>query len=268
MPHHCLEVMTIQANAFRQLVEALKDLLVDTSILFDETGMKIFTVDTAHIAVIHLKLDADKFEHYYCEKPITIGINMLLFHKIIKHINSNDTLTLYKDDLPELGSDYLGIKIENIEKSSKSNYHVTLYDLDPDSIHIDPIEYNSVITLPSSDFQKIIKDMFTLAQDVEIKNVDKQLIFTCQGDFCKQETVLSDTDKGHLVVYNKNIDKITQGVYNLKYLSLFTRCTNLSSTVEINLRNDLPLIIQYGIASLGQIKLGLSPTIKNDKMDD
>lgn len=262
--HHCLEIMTIQASAFKTLIEALKELLVDTTIIFDETGMKIFTVDTAHIVVIHLKLDADKFEHYYCEKPMSIGINMILFYKIIKTINSNDTLTLFMNSNPDFGMDYLGIKIENVEKNTKTTYKLTLYDLDPENIQIDPIEYNSIITLPSCDFQKIVRDMANIAQDVEIKNIEKQLIFSCQGDFCKQETILSDTDKGNLVIYNRNIDKITQGIFSLKYLVMFTKCTNLSSTVEINLRNDLPLIVQYGIASLGQIKLGMSPTYKND----
>lgn len=264
MSKHCLEIKTIQASAFKTLVEALKELIVDTSIVFDETGMKIFTVDTAHIVVIHLKLDADKFEHFYCEKPMTIGINMILFHKIIKTISSNDTLTLFMSNNSDFGMDYLGIKIENVEKNTKNTFKLNLYELDPEIVSIQPIEYNSVITLPSNEFQKIIRDMANIAQNVEIKVVEKQLIFSCQGDFCKQETVLSDTEKGNLVIYNKNIDKITQGVFNLKYLAMFTKCTNLSNTVEINLGNDLPLIVQYGIASLGQIKLGMSSTYDKD----
>lgn len=259
---HTLEVMTVQTSAFRTLIETLKELLVDSNIQFDHTGMKIFTVDTAHIAVIHLKLDADQFEHYYCEKPMTLGINMINFHKVIKTITSNDTLTLFTDSDSEYGNEYLGIKIESAEK--KNIYKFTLYDLDLEEVHIDPIEYNSVITLPSTEFQKIIRDMASIANEVEIKNIDKQLFFSCKGDFTSLEISLS-SEKGNLVINNRNIDKITQGVFNLKYLFMFTKCTNLSSTVEIHLRNDLPLIVEYGIASLGRIKLGMSPTIPKDK---
>ena len=58
---------------------------------------------------------------------------------------------------------------------------------------------------------------------------------------------------------NDNEHEIYQGVFNLKYLVMFTKCTNLSSVVELYLKNDYPLIIQYSVGSLGLIKLCLAP---------
>jgi uncharacterized membrane protein len=52
--------------------------------------------------------------------------------------------------------------------------------------------------------------------------------------------------------------EIIQGIFSLKYLSIFTKCTNLSNTVEIYLKNNYPIILRYTIASLGEIKLCLS----------
>ena len=98
--------------------------------------------------------------------------------------------------------------------------------------------------------------MNNIADYVEIKNVDNKFILTCQGDFCSQETVLSDNE---LVIISGNNNHIIQGNFNLKYLVLFTKCTNLSNTVELYLKNDYPLIIKYTVASIGSIKLCLSP---------
>jgi proliferating cell nuclear antigen len=53
-----------------------------------------------------------------------------------------------------------------------------------------------------------------------------------------------------------------QGVFSLKYLVLFTKCTNLSSSVEIYLKNDYPLIVKFLVASLGELKLCLSPNVE------
>jgi proliferating cell nuclear antigen len=47
-------------------------------------------------------------------------------------------------------------------------------------------------------------------------------------------------------------------VFSLKYLTIFTKCTNLCSNVEIYLKNSYPIILRYSIASLGEIKLCLS----------
>ena len=49
-----------------------------------------------------------------------------------------------------------------------------------------------------------------------------------------------------------------QGLYDLKYLCVFTKCTNLCSNVDICIKNDYPLVIRYFVASLGTIHLCLS----------
>lgn len=252
---NCLEIKTVQASSFKILVEALKELLTDTCIEFDESGMKIIAMDNSHIVLVHLKLDAQKFEHFYCRGKLSIGVNMLNFHKLIKTINSNDTLTLFMDDAD---INHLGIKIENMDKHTKTIYKLNLLDLDNPQISIDPTEFNSVITLPSSDFQKICRDMNNVSELVEIKNIGNQLIFSCKGDFCCQETVLSDNETGAITTISKNSD-IIQGVFKLKYLVLFTKCTNLCNTIEVYLKNDYPMIIKYAVASLGEIKLAIAP---------
>ncbi len=254
---YSLEVRTVQSAAFKTLIEAAKELLTDTCIEFDETGMKIVAMDTSHIVLVHLKLDANKFEYYYCKSKLVIGVNMLNLHKLVKTLNSNDTLTLFVDD-----NDYnhLGIKCENLEKNSKTTFKLNLLDLDNHKITVDPAEFNSVITLPSADFQKICRDCHNIADQVEIKNINNQLIFSCKGDFCCQETILSDHD-GINTITNKVQDEIVQGVFSLKYLVLFTKCTNLCNTVELYLKNDYPLICKFFVASLGELKLCLSPTV-------
>ena len=251
-----VEIKTIQSSAFKILVEALKEILTDTCIEIDENGIKIIAMDTSHIVLVHLRLDASKFEYYYCEKKMTIGINMLNLHKLIKTINSNDTLSLYIDSNDH---NHLGIKIENSEKNSKTIYKLNLLDLDLQSITIDPVEFNSVITLPSSDFQKIIRDMNNLSDFVEIRNINKQLIFSCKGDFCNQETIISDNESGTQQITLKTSDEIVQGFFHLRYMTMFTKCTNLCSTVELYLKNDYPLIVKYDVASLGDLKLCLAP---------
>lgn len=253
---NCLEIKTVQATAFKILIEALKDLLTDTCIEFDHTGLKIIATDTTHIVLVHLKLDASKFEYYKCNSKLSIGVSMLNLHKLIKTINSNDTLSLFID---EHDMNHLGIKIENGEKNTKTTYKLTLLDLDNPRISIDPTEFNSMITLPSSDFQKICRDMYNLSEYVEIKNINNQLIFTCKGDFCQQETILCDNDNGIHNITTKNSDEIVQGVFMLKYLVLFTKCTNLCNTVELYLKNDYPIIVRWSVASLGEIKLALAP---------
>ena len=258
-----LEVRTVQAHAFKILMDGLKELLTECCIDFDESGMKIVSTDNAHVVLVHLKLHADKFEFFYVANKLTIGINMLHLYKLIKTINSNDTLTLFidKNDV-----NHLGIKIENGDKNTKTTYKLNLLDLDNQKISIDPAEFNYVITLPSVDFQKICRDMNDIADVIEIKNVGNQLILSCAGDFCSQETVLIDSENGVNRINNlKDTDEIVQGLYNLKFLVMFTKCTNLCPTVELFLKNDYPFLCTYMVGSMGTLRLALAPQSGGDK---
>jgi len=252
-----LEIKTVQSQAFKILIECLKELITDSTIDFDESGMKIVCMDTSHCVLAHTKLYADKFEYYHVENKVSIGVNFINFYKLIRTINSNDTLTLFieSNDL-----NHLGIKIENGEKNSKTTYKLNLLDLDSQQIQIDDAEFNTVINLPSVDFQKWCRDMYNIADNVEIKNIGNQLILACKGDFCSQETIIVDNDNGvNNITYKKNSNDIVQGIFNLKYLVLFSKCSNLCSTVEVLLKNDYPIVVRYLVASLGSVKLCLAP---------
>ena len=57
----------------------------------------------------------------------------------------------------------------------------------------------------------------------------------------------------------QDVGKIIQGEFSLKNLGYFIKCTNLCSQIEMYLENDLPLVVKYNVASLGEIKLCLAP---------
>ena len=56
-----LEVKTVQSSAFRILIEALKEILTDANLEFDETGMKVMAMDSSHTVLVHLKLQSKCF---------------------------------------------------------------------------------------------------------------------------------------------------------------------------------------------------------------
>jgi proliferating cell nuclear antigen len=256
-----LYIKTVQASAFRVLIEALKEILTDCNLDFSPDSLKVIAMDPSHSVLVHLKLEADKFEVFHCPEPITLGINTLNFFKLIKALQNNDILTLFleKDNINQLC-----IKMDNGEANRTTTYRMNLMDLNQENFQIPSVEFDAVITLPSSDFQKICRDMYNLGDNIEIRSYGEQISFSCTGDIASQTTTIGQSNIGGLSVINENTSNIVQGVYALKYLVLFTKCTNLCNTIELFLKNDYPLIIKYNVASLGEIKLCLAPKVDND----
>ena len=251
-----LKIKTEQAGAFRILVEALKEILTEANFIFDETGIKLMAMDSTHTILIHMKLEGNNFEYFYCPKKVVIGVNMLNFFKLIKTMGNSETLTLFVENDNE---NKLGILISNSEKISQTIYKLNLLDITDENINIPPAEFETELSLPSNDFQKIIRDMINIGEQIEIKSIGSQLILNCNGDFASQETILGETNNGLKFNQTSPEELPIQGMFSLKYLILFTKCTNMCNQINLYIKNDYPLIIKYSVASLGDIKLCLAP---------
>jgi proliferating cell nuclear antigen len=253
---YIFNIKTVQSGAIRILIEALKEILTDGNITISETGIKLIAMDSTHSVLIHLKLEAENFEYFKCFNKITIGVNMLNLFKLIKTMTNSETLTLFVEKNNE---NQLGIIIHNSEKNSQTTYKLNLLDIQEDDIDIPPAEFETELTLPSGDFQKIIRDMINIGENIEVTSIGNQLKLICNGDFAHQETVLGETNNGLKFSTTQSPELPIQGVFSLKYLLLFTKCTNLCNQIHLYIKNDYPLIIQYAVASLGSIKLCLAP---------
>lgn len=255
------EIRTVQAGAFRVLIEALKEILTEANLEFDQNGIKVMSVDETHTVLVYLRLHHDRFESFYCPAKYILGVNMIYFFKLIKTMGNNDNLTLY---LPASNPNKLGIRMENAEKSTVTNYFLKLFDTNVDEISIPNLNFSNVIHMQSLDLQKICRDMNALGEklDMEITSSGPDLVFRCEGDFAEQETIMSENNSTLKIQRNGTVSEVVQGIFQLKHLVLFTKCTSLCPSIEMYLKNDYPLILKYTVANLGEVKLVLAP-IKN-----
>ncbi len=255
---YVLEIRTVQSSAIKTLVEALKELLTDVVMEIDDTGLRIIAMNKACAVLVHLKLDASRFEYFKCSKPLNLGVNIINLYKLIKTVGNGDTLTLYVEE----DESHLGIKIDCAEKNSRTVYKLNLLDMETPDITVSPMQFDDTIELGSGEFQKLCRDMHNIADVVEIKVVNEEVTFSCRGDFSTQETVLGNgclQKSGDSESSARQSSEITQGMFNLDYLVMFTRCTNLSPTVQLFLKNDFPLFVRYTVSNLGEIKLVCAP---------
>lgn len=256
-----LILKTIQINAFKTLLSALKEILIDTNIIFQESGMKIINMDKSHTLLISMCLEADKFQEYVCsQNKIIIGVNIGQLYKLINSADVQDTLTIYIDkrDYNEGNVSYLSINLENgIIRQSKTQ-KLKLIETEIQELQCPCITYSAIITLPSNDFQKIIRDLSSISEKLEIKSVGNELIFKSEGSFAKSEIVREETENNMVYTSKHNANKIITGVFSLKNLQYFIKCSGLCPVIELYLDNEKPLCIKYNVASLGYIKFSLS----------
>lgn len=265
-----LSIQTVQIAPFRTLMTALKDILLETNITFTPEGIKIINMDKSHTILAHLSLHADKFETYDCKlDKIIIGVNMLHLFKLINTIDNDDTLTIYIEESDYMDGvvQYLGLKFENGDIKQQKFQKLRLIEPEHEELVVPDVMFSSVLNLPAADFQKTIRDLSCISDKIEIRSVvgteGAELIFRCSGGFAQAEVRRAESDGSMQYIKTQDKSKIIQGEFSLKNLGYFIKCTNLCNTIEMYLENNMPLVVKYNVASLGEIKLCLAPLPSN-----
>lgn len=260
--NNVLTIKTVQISPFRTLMTALKDILLETNITFQSDGIRIINMDKSHTVLAHMHLKAENFECYECKpEKIVIGVNMFQLFKLINSIDNDDTLTIYieNNDYTDGVVSYLSLKFENGEIKQCKTQKLRLIEPETEELGYPDVKFSSIINLPSTDFQKIIRDLSVISDKLEIKSVGNELIFRCAGQFACAEIHRAESDGSMDFILKQDSSKIIQGEFSLKNLGYFIKCTNLCAQIELYLENDLPLVVKYNVASLGEIRLCLAP---------
>jgi proliferating cell nuclear antigen len=260
--NNVLTIKTVQIQPIRNMITAIKDILTDATITFTKDGMKIINFDKTHTILVNVILNSHKFEQYVCDPDkIIVCANTLHLFKVISTMSNDDTLSMYidKSDYHDGIVSHLGLQYDNGDIKQCYSQKLRLIEPDMEELIVPDVEYSTVINLPTSDFQKIIRDLNGVSDRVEIKSVGNDLIFSCDGNFASSRIYRSESDGNMEFIQKSDASVIIQGEFSLKSLSHFIKCTPLCSHLEMYLGNDLPLIVKYDVASLGEIKLCLAP---------
>lgn len=259
--NNVLTIKTVQIQPIRNMITAIKDILTDATITFTKNGFKIINFDKTHTILVNVFLNAEKFEKYNCiPDKIIVCANTLHLFKVISTMSNDDTLSMYIEntDYHDGIVSHLGLQYDNGDIKQCYSQKLRLIEPDMEEFNVPDVEYSTIINLPTSDFQKIIRDLNGISDRIEIKSVGSDLIFSCQGNFATSRIYRSESDGYMEFIQKPDESVVIQGEFSLRSLSHFIKCTPLCSHLEMYLGNDLPLIVKYDVASLGEIKLCLA----------
>ena len=254
-------VMT-SAVTLRKIIDSIKDLVTQVNFQASTKGISLQAMDSAHVSLVSLCLQETGFKEYKCENTITLGLNLNDFGKILKMATNDDQVTL----TAESDSSYLTVYFENRETGRESEFQLNLLTLESDSLGIPESEYPTRITISSTEFFKMCKELYTMADVIQIQISDtKHAIISYSGKIGKGNIKLKsfkgeNNDKTVEIKCQENVNS----KYGLQYLNNFSKASPLSSTVDINLSTSFPMMIHYDIENIGFIKFYLAPKMEDE----
>lgn len=287
--NYLVYVETEQANQIKILFEILKDILIDAPIEFikdlrktnekkdlqkkedDEEendnngGIIIMSVNPEKTLMIKVLLEGKQFTKFRCKCDVfNTGVNLEHLYKLIKSSGKKDILTIYVD---EMSSDKLSFMIVTQEKNRIIKSSLNLLDLDKSEIIL-TMSCDVAITIDASDFRDLCKEMSGITQNLEIICTKNSITFTGKGDSSKRDVTYKVSDGGLRIKMDQKSTQIVQGIFPIKYLLTISKCANICKNMVIFMKNKKPLFIEYSVATLGTIRVAITPAINENQIDE
>eukprot|EP00899_Mesostigma_viride_P027345 jgi/Mesvir1/7796/Mv11739-RA.1 len=253
-----MEFRTVQGASVKVLVEVLKELTNDVNIYFTKRGLRIVSFDLSHCALFHAFMEAEHIEEYRCNKEYTIGVSLVNFFKLIKNVSVNDELEL---KLSDENLDVLHITILNRAKNTRWSYEMKLMDIDEEMIEIPEKEYMTCITMVSTEFQKMCRDLAVVADRVRFRCNGDNIVLSGSGDIgtCQLEIGKDHPDMKVNIAKGGDVDEC----FSVRYLCTFSKAAGLCNSVDIFIMPEYPMIIKYKIGDLGTLMFALAPLVED-----
>jgi len=258
-----LEARLEQANLLKKVVDAIKDLVQDCNFDCNDSGIALQAMDNSHVALVSMNLKSDSFSPYRCDRNLALGINLTSLQKVLRAAQNDDQLTLRAEDAP----DVVSLVFESPEADRLSEYDIKLMDIDQEHLGIPETEYAANISMPSTEFQRICRDLSALSESVSIECTKDGVSFKCNGDIGTGSVTLrphTDLEKP-----DKNVEiQLSEPValtFSLKYLVNFTKASGLSDHVKLCLSNEVPLLVEYALSSNSFLRFYLAPKIGDEE---
>lgn len=264
-----MEILLENVNVFKNLFTSITDFENEVSMEFNYHGVTIKGTTIFHnFCVVEAYLSRDAFTMYQLIEPITLRFQVYSFLKILQCVDADDFLRMKYSFGEDEGKEdsasenhKLNFYVESSEhKPIMIEFHVSRC-ISSSSIDIPRTEYDSIIHILSSTFQKAVEYMSSHGQVVKIKSsvdtVEKSMLLqfviieksvemqkisystVCENKLLKSENGCRINCIQHIRDFDQD--------FSVLYLQYVTVFTYVSPTVVLYMKKDHPLMIEYMI---------------------
>ena len=293
--NHILEIRTTHTEAIKQVFERLGSVISDCSILFikpndeiiaDECddyyeeisdkknknktesntnknnakkntgGIRIVRLSESKNILIHLRLDYQNFNFFYCEDPIIrVNVDINNLNNKLKLVSNSVPIMIYMN---RDNRSVLYIKSCSDEDTCDGESAIEIYLMDEEyiDVRIPKTKFQNVISIDSTKFHSICKQIYNNSQVVEIIIVGNKIKFRGEDDGGKMEISFLDPTLNN---NSKEDMEIVQGKFELKNIIGFSKSNKLCGNIKIYMKNSFPLLLGIEVQTLGKMYVFLTP---------
>lgn len=251
------------SRVLKGIVETLASIIDETEFRVTPKEFTISAMDPSRICLLKLSIKKDDFDEYECSKESKVGLNLDDLDKILKRCAANDTVEINFNEADQK----IKIKMQREGVSRTRTFSLALLDIDIEEIPMDnllKIEYPSKWVIETDFLVEAIKDAEIYSEILNINaNEGKGLKFSSSGQIGEMEYDINEDD-----LIESQLQGSSAGAYSLTFLKAILKIASITEKLEISLKTDHPLKMNFDLLEGGELSYFLAPRVEEEEFDD
>ena len=219
-------------TTFRDIVDAISELLSEGNFVVDSEGLKFKATDPTMVTLVEMFYSKDNFERYELEgKEMNLMVNIELLKKFLKKVKKEEKVSFIveKENMNRL--------VIDIEGKTKKTFSLPLLDSEIQQIPELNLEFNGEAEILSGVLSDVIEDASLISDVVSFKFEDDALIVGAESELTSMNAKFTKESEG---VIDIKIKSNCVAKYSIEYLKKIMKGKKISGTVVLSLNTDAP----------------------------
>lgn len=229
-----------KAETFTLLFKDIKNITNDINLMFEKERLYVQSMDSSHVMLFEIVLPCMWFSTYSIETALTIGIDTNVLSKILSTREKGQIIRVsYNTET----SDQLSIEFNsNVKGESHKYFDAPLVDINSDLLSIPETNYNIELVMESNKFAKLIGELSSFGDSVEIECNEDALEFISKNESINMKATVPTNDLESISMDEGTVVKLG---FSTKYLQIICKYNKLSKCIGLNINENLPMKIIY-----------------------
>jgi proliferating cell nuclear antigen len=230
------EIKIDDARYWKNCVDSIVSLIDEGSFNITKEGISLKAMDPSGISMISFFIPNKAFAKYDVDKPISVGLNLENFGKILSSSRAEEQLIM-----KEATNKFL---VEFVGKNSRRRYKLPMIEIKKDADKEPKVEFDSVVEVKSDSLREILKDANLLSTHVGFKTEKDSFVVFAKGDAGELEEEHMNNAE---VIKKIASSKGASATFNLDYLERMISACPSNSTMVLSIKTEEPIKVDYKI---------------------
>jgi proliferating cell nuclear antigen len=247
------KVVIADSRMWKNFMAAISTLVEEATFDITPVGISLRAMDPSHVAMVDFEYPKEAFQEYSCSEPSKLCVDIADMVKLMRRVESGETLQLSMD--PDANK--LSIKL-----SGKYTRHFSIPQLQPSTTETPTpkIEFDANIKMDASCLNDAISDMATVSEQVKFEANPEKLMMT---GLSETGDVVVEFEKDNTSIVSYNVKGEAKALYGVSFLQDMVKAGTASSNLAtIEFSTDKPIKIDFELPLQGKLTYYLAPRIE------